>query len=217
MEILANKFLALYQLGSRKWTFLGFLFLLISVNSFAQDNLVKAFKESYALESKSDFKGAMEKIKSVYQADSYEMNLRLGWLSYQASMLKESQDFYKKAIDLKPYAVEPKFGLVLPLSVQGKWTEVEDVYLKILQVDPQNSLVNYRLGLIYYNQGNFEIADPYLEKVVNLYPFDYDGLLLLAWNKLSLQKNREATVLFQKVLLNSPDDPSALEGLKLLK
>jgi tetratricopeptide (TPR) repeat protein len=77
--------------------------------------------------------------------------------------------------------------------------------------------VNYRVGLIYYNRGEFAKADPYLEKVVNLYPFDYDGLLLLAWNKLSLQKSREAKVLFQKVLLNNPGDESATEGLKLIK
>ncbi|WP_246255531.1 tetratricopeptide repeat protein [Cyclobacterium plantarum] len=73
------------------------------------------------------------------------------------------------------------------------------------------------MGLIYYNQGIYDKADPYLEKVVNLYPFDYDGLILLAWNKLNLQKTREASVLFQKVLMNNPDDKSALEGLKLIK
>ena len=217
MEILATIYLPIYQFSSRKWARLGFLFALISLNSFAQDNFIKAFKESYALESKGDFKGAKEKIKAVYQSDSYEMNLRIGWLSYQASQLKEAEDFYKIAVGLKPYAVEPKLGLVLPLSVQGKWAEVEEVYLKILQIDPQNSMINYRLGLIYYNRGDFESADPYLEKVVNLYPFDYDGLLLLAWNKLSLQKTREATVLFQKVLLYNPEDQSALEGMKLLK
>ncbi|MDG1279169.1 MAG: tetratricopeptide repeat protein [Algoriphagus sp.] len=216
MEILTKNFRNLSDFPFKKWGFSGLVFLLISISSFAQDKLVNAFKESYALENKGDFNGAIEKIKEVYKVDSYEMNLRLGWLNYQGSKLSESVDFYNKAISLKPYAIEPKFGLVLPLSVQGKWTEVEEVYLRILKIDPQNSQVNYRLGLIYYNRANFEKADPYLEKVVNLYPFDYDGLILLAWNKLSLQKTREATILFQKVLLLNPGDNSALEGLKLL-
>lgn len=216
MEILTKKFLNLSDFPFKKWGFFGLVFLLISISSFAQDKLVNAFKESYALENKGDFNAAIEKIKEVYKSDSYEMNLRLGWLNYQSSKLQESEDFYNKAVNLKPYAIEPKLGLVLPLSVQGKWTEVEEVYLRILKIDPQNSLVNYRIGLIYYNRANFEKADPYLEKVVNLYPFDYDGLILLAWNKLSLQKTREATILFQKVLLLNPGDTSALEGLKLL-
>ena len=189
----------------------------VAVETFAQDKTTEAFKQSYALEKGQDYKGAIASLRQVYVADAYEINLRLGWLSYLAGQLPESVEYYNKAISSKPYAIEPKLGLVLPLSVQGKWSEVEDIYLKILQIDPQNTLVNYRLGLIYYNRGNFDKADPYLEKVVNLYPFDYDGLILLAWNKLKLQKSREAKILFQKVLLNSPDDASAMEGLKLIK
>lgn len=192
--------------------FLGFLGMV-----WAQENLEQAFQKSYSLENSGDFSGAIKVLQAQYQADSYEINLRLGWLQYQAGQLAESIESYQKAVRLKPYAIEPKMGLVLPLSVQGMWAEVEETYLKILQIDPQNSLVNYRLGLIYYNRGNFDKADPYLEKVVNLYPFDYDGLLLLAWNKLQLQKSREAKVLFQKVLLNNPGDASAKEGLALLK
>lgn len=189
----------------------------ISISSLAQDKIIDAFKLSYSLEKTENFKGAIESLKAVYQADSYELNLRLGWLTYLAGQVPESVDYYSKAVSLKPYAIEPKLGLVLPLSVQGRWNDIEEIYQKILQIDPQNSLINYRLGLIYYNRGNFDKADPYLEKVVNLYPFDYDGLILLAWNKLNLQKSRESKVLFQKVLMNNPDDPSALEGLKLIK
>jgi tetratricopeptide (TPR) repeat protein len=197
---------------------LAFLIALIAAFSAqAQDKATEAFRESYSLEKSQNFNGAIDKLKTVYQDDSYELNLRLGWLHYQASKLDLSVSYYSKAVNLKPYAVEPKLGLVLPLSVQGKWDEILEIYSKILQTDPQNSLVNYRIGLIYYNRGEFTKADPYLEKVVNLYPFDYDGLLLLAWNKLSLQKSREAKVLFQKVLLNNPRDESALEGLKLIK
>lgn len=203
---------------SRKSVLLAILLSgFIGISALAQDKTIDAFKQSYSLEKSEDFKSAIESLKAVYQADSYELNLRLGWLTYLAGQLPESVDYYSKAVALKPYAIEPKFGLVLPLSVQGKWTEIEEIYQRILQVDPQNSLVNYRLGLIYYNRGNFDKADPYLEKVVNLYPFDYDGLILLAWNKLNLQKSRESKVLFQKALLNNPDDPSALEGLKLIK
>lgn len=189
----------------------------LSVSTMAQDEIIDAFKQSYSLEKIENFKGAIESLKAVYQNDSYELNLRLGWLTYLAGHVQESVEYYAKAVSLKPYAIEPKLGLVLPLSVQGKWIEIEEIYQKILQIDPNNSLVNYRLGLIYFNRGNFDKADPYLEKVVNLYPFDYDGLILLAWNKLNLQKSRESKVLFQKVLMNNPDDASALEGLKLIK
>lgn len=207
--------------GSSSCSFKLFLVFLIMIGSIpfvqAQDNIISAFKESYEWENEGNYKEAIKKLTQVYQANGYEINLRLGWLHYQSGQLDESVDYYNRAINLKPYAIEPKLGMAYPLSVQGKWDEIIGLYQKILQTDPQNSLVNYRLGLIYYNRGNFDRADPYLEKVVNLYPFDYDGLILSAWNKLALQKSREARILFQKVLMNNPGDESALEGLKLIK
>lgn len=197
---------------------IALLLLFWSVSAgHAQEEIIKAFKESYAIEKSGDFKGAIGILKKAYQADSYELNLRLGWLCYTAGVLNESVSYYQKAVSLKPYAIEPKLGLAFPYAAQGKWNEVVTLYNKILEIDPQNTLANYRLGLIYYNRGNYEKADPYIEKVVNLYPFDYDSLLLFAWNKLKLQKTREAKVLFQKVLMYNPGDESALEGLKLIR
>jgi hypothetical protein len=40
---------------------------------------------------------------------------------------------------------------------------------------------------------------------------------MLAWTNLQLGKSREARVLFNKVLLYSPGDKSALEGMGLIK
>jgi tetratricopeptide (TPR) repeat protein len=192
------------------------IFFVAAMNGIAQENLVQAFKESYAAEKGKEYKKAMEPLKKVYTVDSYEMNLRLGWLTYLSGQLGESVQYYQKAIALKPYAIEPRFGLAYPLGAQGKAEELIGLYNRILETDPQNSIANYRMGLIYYNKGLFEKSMPYLEKVVNLYPFDYDGMLLLAWNHLRMQRVKEARVLFQKVLLYNPGDPSALEGLKLL-
>ena len=153
----------------------------------------------------------MKLSKPMYEPDSYELNLRLGWLHYQKGEMDQSMVFYRRAVNLKPYAIEPKLGLAYPYSAMAKWDDVIELYERILETDPQNSLVNYRLGLIYYNRGQYERADSYIEKTVNLYPFDYDSLLLFAWNKLMMQRTREAKVLFEKVLLANPGDESALK------
>jgi tetratricopeptide (TPR) repeat protein len=199
------------------WILVVILVLSFSARVFGQDNIIEAFKDSYTLEQKGDFNMAAEKLLGVYQADSYELNLRLGWLYYLAGNLNESEVYYGKAIALKPYAIESKLGLAYPLAAQAKWDELVVQYNKILEIDSQNTLVNYRLGLIFYNRQQYEKADGYLEKVINLYPFDYDTIILLAWNKVALQKYREAKVLFNKALIHSPDDVSATEGLKLIK
>jgi len=182
----------------------------------AQENVIKGFKSSYSLENAGKYIQAADALNTVYEDDSYEINLRLGWLYYLGGKMDLSEEYYRKAVKLRPYAIEPRLGLAYPLSSQGKWTEIEDMYVKILETDPHNTLINYRMGLICYNRGDYEKADRYLEKVLNLYPFDYDTLLLTAWTKFRLQKFREAKILFHKTLMAKPDDASALEGLSLL-
>jgi tetratricopeptide (TPR) repeat protein len=189
----------------------------MNVKLQAQDATIAAFKDSYTLEKNGEYAKAIEKIKTVYTEDSYEMNLRLGWLNYEAGQYYEAISFYNKAITLRPYAVEPRFGMVYPVYALGKIDEVITQYSKILEIDPQNSTANYRMGAIYYGKANYEKAAIYLEKVVNLYPFGYDGLLLYAWCQYKLQKFREAKVLFTKVLMYNPEDSSALEGIGLIK
>jgi len=68
--------------------------------------------------------------------------------------------------------------------------------------------------LIYYQQAKYKEAEIRLKKVINLYPFDYDTVILLAWNSLQMGKTNEAKVLFQKALLYRPTDESATEGLR---
>lgn len=205
-------------MDSLKRAFLSILILaLFSISAAAQQSLSEAFKTSYESESAGNLETAIDALEGMYQPDSYELNLRLGWLHYQKGEMDKSMVFYRRAVNLKPYAIEPKLGLAYPYSALARWDDVINLYESILEIDTQNSLVNYRLGLIYYNRGEYERADFYIEKTVNLYPFDYDSLLLFAWNKLMMQRTREAKVLFEKVLLASPGDESALNGLSLIQ
>jgi tetratricopeptide (TPR) repeat protein len=191
----------------------------ISSVAMAQDNkkVQDAFQQSYTLESKYNYKSALAVLKSVYTDKSYELNLRLGWLSYLDSNQTASLSYYQKAIDLMPNAIEPKFGIVYPLSVLGKWDEVIKQYDLILKLDPNQTTANYRLGLIYYNRGQFEKAKGYLDKFLGLYPFDYDAVMMSAWVNLMLSKNAEAKTLFNRALLISPGDKLALEGISMVK
>jgi len=202
-----------------KMLFVLFLILtstaLISAQDFSETK--DAFQNSYIQEATGEIPASINTLKSVYDEKSYELNLRLGWLSYQAGNFTESIAYYSKAIDLMPYAVEPRFGIVYPGAAMGNWTMVTGQYEKILEITPNNSIAMHRMGLIYYGREDYEMARQYFEKVVNLFPFDYDALTMLAWSHFKLQNIREAKVLFQKALLNTPSGTSALEGLDLLK
>ncbi|MCD6091539.1 MAG: tetratricopeptide repeat protein [Bacteroidales bacterium] len=201
--------------------FIGIIALILMANiSFSQSNqaaLESAFTKSYVAEKNGDFSPAMDALKKVYDESSYELNLRLGWLNYNAGLFDEAIIFYSNSLKLKPYSEEARFGLILPLSALGKWDKVIKTYNNILELSPNNSVALYRLGLVYYGRKDYNKAYALFNKVVDLYPFGYDGLLMLGWTSYFLGNNNQAKVLFNKVNLYNPGDKSANEGLNLIK
>lgn len=193
--------------------FIVFLFVTRGVNGQDFNTELKAFQESYLFEASGETQKSIAALKKVYRENSYEINLRLGWLSYQSGLFTESLAYYSKAINLKPLSIEAKFGYIYPASAMGNWDQVVNQYQKILKIAPNNSIANHRLGLIYYGREEYDKAYKLFEKVVNLYPFDHDALLMFGWTNLKMHKVREAKILFQKALLNTPGGSSALEGL----
>jgi tetratricopeptide (TPR) repeat protein len=183
----------------------------------SQSTIQAAFVKSYESEKAGNYSSAITSLKTVYKADSYILNIRLGWLHYLAKQYNESIKYYEKSISLKPYAIEARFGCVKPLSATESWEKVKTNYVEILKIDPQNTVANYWLGVIYYNRKDYANATKLFEKVVNLYPLDYDSVIMLAWSKLNTGKSADAKVLFNHALILRPDDASALSGLKLIK
>jgi tetratricopeptide (TPR) repeat protein len=185
----------------------------------AQDSqaLIDAFSESYEYEQSANFAEAINVLQAVYTDDSYELNLRIGWLLYLKGSLTESMTYYSKAIELRPYALEPRFGIAYPAYDYGNHALVIEQYEKILEIAPNNTLALYRLGSVFYYDQRYIEAEKQYEKVVNLFPFDYDTLLMLGWTKYQLKKTREAIVLFNKALMYDPSSESAQEGLQLVQ
>lgn len=180
------------------------------------DLLVNAFSKSIGLSSKSDYIGAINALKDVYDKSSYYINLRLGWLYYLTGTHNESVTYYQIACSLKPKAVEPKLGIAFPFEAMGNKNDLKAQYEAILTIDPYNTFVRYKLGLLYYEKKDYEPALQNFESVVNLYPFDYDGLLMYAWSSFQVGKVAESKALFGKVLCLSPKDPSAKRGLTIV-
>lgn len=197
------------------------LIIIMGFGSFAngQTNteVYESFIESYGLEATGNYSNAIEKIIEIYAADSYDMNIRLGWLYYNLGNYPESQKYYQIAMEILPYSIEAKMGYVLPVSGLGYWDRVVEVYISILTIDPQNTLVNYRMGAIYYERKQYEKAYDFLENVINLYPNDFDAVLLYAWTHYQMGKLKEAKVLFNKALLIKPNNASAQYGMGLIK
>lgn len=199
--------------------YLIFTFILIScfANAQNQEPVRSAFVKSYSFEANKQYQKASDELEQVYNVDSYELNLRLGWLKYSAGSYNDAISYYQKAIGLQTSSIEARLGIVYPLSVQNKWDEVLAQYQAILKIDSKNSLVNYRTALIYYNRKNYEEAKKYLDVVLQLYPFDFDSNVLQGWTQLALLKKSDASINFERALLYNPQDTSAMNGLQMCK
>jgi len=182
-----------------------------------QSQLQEAFLKSYTAESSKKYGEAITSLEAVFYPASYEMNLRLGWLYYLDGKLDRSIGYYKSAVTLMPAATEALWGIVTVYEAKKDWVNVEKSYVSILKLDPKNSAANYRMGVIYYYRKDYPTAKKYFDIALNLYPFQYETMLMSAWTNYFLGKTSEAKVLFYKVLLNHTSDASALEGLSLIK
>lgn len=194
---------------------LGIIALLCVTTSFAQDK-VAAFSKSYELEADKQYLSAITPLKQL-KINSYAVNLRIGWLFYLNGNYKDAVAYYAKAIQQRPMAIEARFGYILPAAKLKMWKNVAAQYDAILKLDPQNSKANYYRGLMFYNVGEYDKAEPYFDRVEQLYPFDYDIVILSAWNSYHLKKNDKAKLLFNQALLIQPQSASAKEGISLCR
>lgn len=187
--------------------------MVINADAQSETALQRAYKSSYAEEARKNYAEAINSIKPFYSDYSYEANLRLGWLYFLSKNYTAAENYYAKAVRIKPNAIEAKFGYVKPLSLLASWDKVLVQYAAVLKIDPQNTQANYWTGIIYYNRKQFDAASRYFLKVVTLYPFDYDGNQMLGWAYFMAGNKTQARIYFEQGLIIKPDDASCADGL----
>ena len=184
------------------------LLFIITIINAQKNELLTAFEQSYINEKNLEFSKAANDLESIYlnHMSNYEINLRLGWLKNSSGDLKDSENYYSKAMQLKPLAIEAIYGKILPLIGQEKYSKVIQLSEKALSIAPNDSKAEYFIGLANYYKKNYLKSEKYLEKAINKYPFDLDINLMLGWTKLALGKKNEAKSLFLNAQRISPNN-----------
>ncbi len=201
-----------------KIIFSGILLLITNLVMSQNNELLKAFDQSYIHEKNLEYDKAANDLESIYlkYISNYEINLRLGWLRYSSGDFKQSENYYSKAIELKPLALEAIYGKILPMIAEGKYNKVSRLANKALEIAPNDSKAEYYIGLSEYYEKNYSKAEKYLEKAINKYPFDLDILLMMGWTKFALGKKNEAKSLFLVAQRNSPQNLRVKSALDLI-
>ena len=172
-----------------------------------------AFSKSYAFEYDAQYSKAISSLLEL-NSNAYQVNLRLGWLYFLSKDYTASESYYKKAIVLEQSSIEARFGIVLPMSAQGNWNNVLSTYMDILKLDANNSIANYRIAVIYYNRKDYANSSLYINKVIKMYPFDYDSNLMLGKIYIAQAKNAEAK---KHIIIALEYNPQSEEAKTLLK
>ena len=193
------------------------LLLTPGVRAMAQETSAQeAFGLSYAAEAKKDIPNAIKPLKAIEPKESgnYLLQIRMGWLLYLSGLYNESMDYYKKAAQLEPKAVEPLLGMVGPLAGAGKNDEIVRVYQNILVLDPFNYTALSRMAWITYSKKEYSKAEEMYRMLVERYPSDTEMLLGLAYCVKLEGRKDEAAKYLERVLQLSPKNARALAGLK---
>lgn len=182
-----------------------------------EDKVVSAFSKSYEYEYGYNYAKAIESLNAVYVPESYELNLRLGWLWYMNADYVKSQSYYKKAASMESSSIEARMGYINATAVLENWDDVLNMYKEVLKIDPNHSTANYRLAYIYFVRKDFNSAIIYAKKAASLYPFDYDTNILAAKLYVSLGQVTDAKKHYRRALCYSPISQEAIEAMKNLK
>ena len=194
------------------------ILLILNVLSFGLTNeeIKKAYWDSYNYEKMEKYKDAVKALMSVYNVypNGYTINLRLGWLYYLNKNFSNSIYHYEKAIKVIPTSVEAKLGYTLPLLAQEKYDDVEKLCIKILNTDFYNYYANLRLAYVLRLKKDLKNAKKINLKMLSLYPTDVKFLTEYGLVLFAEKDYKKAKKVFEDILILDPLNITAKSYLK---
>jgi tetratricopeptide (TPR) repeat protein len=120
-----------------------------------------------------DLEGAQENYKKALREEPDDCIdlIRMARILTMEGRTKEAREAFQRAIEYNPsflreglqnffppFQCNEIFILAEALEAHGRQEDACDAYEQALRMDPQNPIVNFSLGRIYFNQGDYEKA-----------------------------------------------------------
>ena len=194
-----------------KASLLSLIFALsLSSHAFANDQ--DAFLQSYRYEKAGNSADAIRTLLPA-RKKGHLYNVRLGWLHYLSGDYAKSKRYYQVAIQRAPRAVEPRLGLMLPLLVQKRYSEVESTARQVLMIDASNFYASLRLTVSLRMQGKVSQAKAVCSDMLELYPTDVSFLVEAGLNNVGMKNTPSANTAFRRALTLDPENVTAKHQL----
>ncbi len=177
--------------------------------------LEDAFSASIKAEKKSDYAAAIQALEKLGPAGNteYLVQVRLGWLHYQAKQWKESEKYYRRAEQMAPQSLEAPLGLMRTQMAAGENDDALRTGQTILSHDPNHYTAISRMAWLYYLKNDFRRSIAFYRKLTTQYPCDLEMQLGLGYALKLSGDVRSASDCFRRVLMLDPDNERAKTGL----
>ncbi|NUM33636.1 MAG: tetratricopeptide repeat protein [Candidatus Brocadiae bacterium] len=174
----------------------------------------QAYQASLTLEKNCEYPKALETLQSIYEKyqEDYDLNFRLGYLSYLNARYESAYQYWQKAVQLHPGSIESQNWILLTLIMMQRWTQAEEYAKNIIKQYPTNYYANIRLAYVYYLQEKWDNALARYQIIYTFYPSDLDIRLGLASTYLALGKKDKAKYFYLEILKVSPFHTAAYQG-----
>ena len=154
-------------------------------------------------------------------ADAYWQR---GVLLRRQGAVRDAERDLNKALELKPSRHEAYATLAECYEDQSKWDQATTAWRKAIASDGNRSFWRYKLGRLYYNNGNRGGAAEELSKAIQLAekearpPWLWEAYLMLAESDRASGRRQEAIDHYREFLkLAPPDSPFRVDAIKALQ
>ena len=177
----------------------------------------------HELRASLQMEGGYEMAKASY-ANALKYNpfnpsiyLNLAQLEASQNKMDDAQQFIGNALQLKQNYTEAIFLLS---QIQVSQNKIKDAIISaqvLTQINPQNPMLFFQLGLLYYNDKNYEGAVQALGKAVEFNSQYANARYFLGLSLARLGKNAEAIYQFEEIAKTNSDNQEVVSILANLK
>jgi tetratricopeptide (TPR) repeat protein len=190
----------------------------VLAEELSQQQIEKAYYESYAFEKAQYYAGAISAMYPVLTAypKGYTVNFRLGWLSYLNGNYSDALRYYKTALAVYPAAIEVMQCISLVHKARASWVEVEAVNAMIIKIDYFNQTANYWYAVALKVQKKYDLAEKVCRKMLTVFPTSVSFLNELGENLYYKKDKAQALAMFLSVKVLDPQNENAKKFIATL-
>jgi tetratricopeptide (TPR) repeat protein len=145
-------------------------------------------------------------ISSYQTAVEIDPNYYSGFVAlgnlYEIKQSPLALEYYNTALQIEPEGTDALYGKAMILQNQGQIAEAQEIYRKLLEIEPNYYFAFYNQGYIkLVMESQFDSATYFFTKTVEIEPYYADAWYNLGLSEQARGKNREAIKAYKEVLL----------------